>query len=84
VCCSLLTPYIVKKTFEAAGDSGNALLAQVKANQQGLLTTLQGMAPEHPPSSASRALIPKAMAGMEIVGSRTPTFRANYMPSGTA
>ena len=53
-------------------------------NQQGQLTTLQEIAPEHPPSSASRALIPKAMAGMEIVGSRTPTFRANYMPSGTA
>jgi predicted transposase YbfD/YdcC len=40
VCCSLPTPCIVKKTFEAARDSGNALLAQVKANQPGLLATL--------------------------------------------
>ena len=43
-------PCIVKKTFEAARDSGNALLAQVKANQPILLATLQGIAANQPPA----------------------------------
>ena len=34
----------VKKTFEAARDSGNALIAQVKGNQQGLLDAIEAVA----------------------------------------
>ena len=38
--CSPPTLCIVKKTFEAASETGNFLVAQVKANQQTLLDTL--------------------------------------------
>ena len=41
MCCSPPTRCIVKKTFEAVRDSGNA---QVKANPPTLLTTLQALA----------------------------------------
>ena len=47
------TPCTVKKTFEAARDSGNALIAQVKANQQTLLDTFEAVAAaDHPADSA--------------------------------
>ncbi len=42
-------PCTAKKTFEAARASGNALLAQVKANQPSLLSTLESMATDQPP-----------------------------------
>ena len=60
MCCSLPTPCIVKKTFEAAHDSGNALLAQVKANQSGLLATLQEIAAEQPPVERFESVDPKS------------------------
>ena len=41
-------PCIVKKTFEAARDSGNALLVQVKANQPSLLDALHVIAAIEP------------------------------------
>jgi predicted transposase YbfD/YdcC len=52
-------PCTVKKTFEAARDSGNALLAQVKANQPGLLATLQAIAAEQPPVACFESVDPK-------------------------
>jgi predicted transposase YbfD/YdcC len=52
-------PCIVKKTFEAARDSGNALLAQVKANQPTLLVTLQAIAAEQPPVECFESVDPK-------------------------
>ena len=60
MCCSLPTLCIVKKTFEAARDSGNALLAQVKANQPGLLATLQEIAAEQPPVERFESVDPKS------------------------
>ena len=60
MCCSLPTLCIVKKTFEAAGDSDNALLAQVKANQPGLLATLQEIAAEQPPVERFESVDPKS------------------------
>jgi predicted transposase YbfD/YdcC len=39
---------IAKKTFEAAKQGGNALLAQVKGNQPGLLEALRRLAAEEP------------------------------------
>jgi predicted transposase YbfD/YdcC len=48
-----------KKTFEAARDSGNALLAQVKANQPSLLATLQDIAARQPPVEDFRSVDPK-------------------------
>ena len=60
MCCSLPTPCIVRKTFEAARDSGNALLAPVKANQPGLLATLQEIAAEQPPVERSESVDPKS------------------------
>ncbi len=50
---------MVKKTFEAARDSGNALLAQVKANQPGLLATLQDIAAKQPPAEHFESVDPK-------------------------
>jgi predicted transposase YbfD/YdcC len=52
-------PCIVKKTFEAARDSGNALIAQVKANQPTLLVTLQAIAAEQPPVACFESVDPK-------------------------
>ena len=52
-------PCTVKKTFEAARDSGNALLAQVKANQPTLLVTLQTIAAEQPPVECFESIDPK-------------------------
>jgi predicted transposase YbfD/YdcC len=49
-----------KKTFEAAGDSGNALLAQVKANQPGLLETLQDIAADQLPVEHFESVDPKS------------------------
>ncbi len=50
---------IVKKTFEAARDSGNARLAQVKANQPGLLATLEDVAATQPPADRVTSVDPK-------------------------
>ncbi len=58
--CSLLTPCIGKKTFEAAQDSGNALLAQVKANQPTLLSTLQDIAAKQPSIERFASVDPKS------------------------
>lgn len=46
-------PFTVKKTFEIARDTGNAVLAQVKANQPGLLAALEAACAAHP--AADRA-----------------------------
>jgi len=53
-------PCIVKKTFEAARDSGNALLAQVKANQPTLLATLEDIAASQSPLERFRSVDPKS------------------------
>jgi predicted transposase YbfD/YdcC len=50
---------MVKKTFEAARDSGNALLAQVKENQPSLLATLQDIAATQPPVEHFESVDPK-------------------------
>lgn len=48
--CSQSTPCTVKKTFEAAAETGNVLLAQVKANQPLLLEAVQTLATSQPPA----------------------------------
>jgi predicted transposase YbfD/YdcC len=58
-CCSRPTPCTVKKTFEAARDSGNALLAQVKANQPTLLAALEDIAATQPPADRFASVDPK-------------------------
>jgi predicted transposase YbfD/YdcC len=50
-------PCTVKKTFEAARNSGNALLAQVKANQP---TLLEDIAAAQPPVECFRSVDPKS------------------------
>jgi predicted transposase YbfD/YdcC len=46
-------PCIVKKTFEAARETGNFLIAQVKANQQTLLDAIETIAAADAPVDAS-------------------------------
>ena len=46
-------PCIVKKTFEAARESGNFLIAQVKANQQTLLDAIETIAATDDPVDTS-------------------------------
>ena len=46
--CSPPTPCTVKKTFEAAQATGNALLVQVKDNQGRLLARLQQLSRTQP------------------------------------
>jgi predicted transposase YbfD/YdcC len=46
-------PCIVKKTFEAARESGNFLIAQVKANQQTLLDAIETIAAADTPVDTS-------------------------------
>ena len=46
----------VKKTFEAARDSGNALIAQVKANQRTLLDTIQAAAAVDRPTDSAETI----------------------------
>src|SRR3712207_491049 len=48
-----------QKTFEAARDSGNALLAQVKANQPGLLAALEAVAATQAPAESCRSVDPR-------------------------
>jgi len=60
VCCSPPTPCIVKKTFEVARDTGNALLAQVKANQPTLLATLEAIAATQVPTGSFRSVDPRS------------------------
>jgi predicted transposase YbfD/YdcC len=59
VCSSPPTLCIVKKTFEVARDTGNALLAQVKANQPTLLATLEVLAATQAPTDNFRSVDPK-------------------------
>ena len=49
-------PCTVKKTFEAARDSGNALIAQVKANQPILHQTLQAICTTEPPVDSTETV----------------------------
>ncbi|MGI9511151.1 MAG: ISAs1 family transposase [Geminicoccaceae bacterium] len=46
-------PCIVKKSFEAARESGNFLIAQVKANQQSLLDAIETISANDDPVDAS-------------------------------
>ena len=50
-------PSTVKKTFEAAQASGNALLAQVKGNQEQLLARLQHLARSQPPRDRNETVV---------------------------
>ncbi|HYI70895.1 MAG TPA: hypothetical protein VEX87_14170 [Skermanella sp.] len=54
-----------KKTFEAARDSGNALLAQVKANQPTLLATLEGIAATQSPADSYKSVDPRSHGRQE-------------------
>ena len=49
-------PCTVKKTFQAARDSGNALIAQVKANQRGLLDSFQAVAATERPTDSAQTI----------------------------
>ena len=49
-------PCIVKKTFEAARDTGNFLIAQVKANQQILHETLDAICTAEPPTDIAETV----------------------------
>ena len=78
-------------TFEAARDSGNALLAQVKANQPILLATLQGIAADQPPAGRFETVDRKSHGRQEhrLVdpkgsAAKPSMSRANSTPSGTA
>ena len=46
-------PCIVKKTFEAASETGNFLIVQVKANQQTLLDAIETIAAADAPVDTS-------------------------------
>ena len=46
----------VKKTFEAARDTGNFLIAQVKANQQILYETLDAICTAEPPTDSAETV----------------------------
>ena len=73
-----------QKTFEAARDSGNALLAQVKANQPILLAMLQGIAVDQPPAGRSTLSTARAMAVKDTAWWKPSMSRANSKLSGTA
>ena len=49
-------PCTVKKTFEAARDTGNFLIAQVKANQQILYETLDAICTAEPPTDSAETV----------------------------
>src|SRR5512134_50486 len=49
-------PCTVKKTFEAARDTGNFLIAQVKANQQILHETLDAICTTEPPIDSAKTV----------------------------
>ena len=49
-------PCTVKKTFEAARDTGNVLIAQVKANQPILDQTLEAICEADPPSDSAETV----------------------------
>jgi predicted transposase YbfD/YdcC len=49
-------PCTVKKTFEAARDTGNVLIAQVKANQQILHKTLETICNAEPPTDSAETV----------------------------
>lgn len=49
-------PCTVKKTFETARDTGNYLIAQVKANQQILHQTLQAICNADPPTDSAETV----------------------------
>jgi hypothetical protein len=55
----------LSQTFEAARDSGNARLAQVKANPPSLLATLQDSAAKQPPVEHFESVDPKGHGGQE-------------------
>ncbi len=46
------TPCTVKKTLEAARDTGNILIVQIKANQQTLLDTVTAICATVPPTDS--------------------------------
>jgi hypothetical protein len=71
-----------QKTFEAARDSGNALLAQV--NSRACWPRSRTSLPTSHRPSVSRASIPGATAVMKPVWSRPSTSTASWRPSGTA
>ena len=49
-------PCTVKKTFEAARDTGNVLIAQVKANQPILHQTLEAICTAEPPIDSAETV----------------------------
>lgn len=49
-------PCTVKKTFEVARETGSFLIAQVKANQQGLLDTLEAIAAVAKPTDSTQTV----------------------------
>lgn len=53
MCCTPPTPCTVKKTFEAAADTGNFLIAQVKANQPTLCDTIEAICATEQPADCA-------------------------------
>ncbi len=51
--CTPPTPCTVKKTFEAAADTGNFLIAQLKANQQNLLDAIEAISAADQPADTA-------------------------------
>ena len=66
-------PCIVKKTFEAASESGHFLIAQVKANQQNLLDTIEVISAVDHPLDASLTI-----AGLEQFESKNFCISMRY------
>jgi hypothetical protein len=78
-------PCTVKKTFEAARDTGNVLIAQVKANQPILHQTLEAICDVEPPiDSAERPSSAIGMAARRIAWSRPSVSAVASDPTGMA
>jgi predicted transposase YbfD/YdcC len=56
VWCTPPTPCTVKKTFEAAADTGNFLIAQLKANQQNLLDAIEAISAADQPADTAETV----------------------------
>ncbi len=54
--CTPPTPCTVKKTFEAAADTGNFLIAQLKANQQNLLDAIEAISAADQPADTAETV----------------------------
>ena len=72
----------VKKTFEAARDSGNVLIAQLKANQPILQETLDAICTTAPPTDSAESVERNRHGRQEH--RLVETFDVAGRPTGTA